>query len=189
MTDSKPSLIHHHFEGETLLQHLAWRQTNLTYYIQQKPNASVIPLISWCQCLIRQRGLFWEAWQLISAVRPVWYLRFTSTPQWLGLSVWQSGGWGTVGMHDCNEWVKAFRISCGPEWKLRCLCISLQTYITVCVHAPSCTMCTHVNKWEHGHDTSAAFIGIMKKSVVMVEKDKPLRCPPQTVQPQSVLVF
>lgn len=36
LTDSEPPLIHHHTEGETLLQHLAWRQTNSTYYIQQK---------------------------------------------------------------------------------------------------------------------------------------------------------
>lgn len=71
LRDSKPPLIHRHFEGETLLQHLAWRQTNFTYYIQQKKSASVTQLISWCQCLIRQRGLFGEAWQLISAVRPV----------------------------------------------------------------------------------------------------------------------
>lgn len=63
-------LIHHRSGGESLLQHLARRQTNFTCYIGQK-NASVMQLISWCQCLIGQKGLFGEACQLFSAVLPV----------------------------------------------------------------------------------------------------------------------
>lgn len=61
----------------------------------------------------------------------------------------------------------------------------------MCVHVRACPcmmMCTNVNKQEASH-TSAAFIGIMKKKGVMVEKDKPLRCLPQTLQPQPVLVL
>lgn len=36
LTDSKPPLIHHHSERQTRHEHLAQRQTNFAYNIQQK---------------------------------------------------------------------------------------------------------------------------------------------------------